>query len=140
MTWPIGIGGWCGSSSKGATELDGNSSAETTTSFLRALRAKFSRPLVKLWDNSPVHGGDALRAYLATPDLDLRLVRLPAYSPDFNADEAIWSWIREEVTTNTCFGTKAKVQAAVNHFFQDVATRTTEVKQRCRVGSAGTGW
>jgi len=75
---------------------------------------------------------DALRTYLATPDLDLRLVRLPAYSPDFNADEAIWAWIREEVTTNTCFGTKAKVQVAVDHFFQDVATRTTEVKQRCR--------
>jgi len=115
-----------------AMALDGNSVAETSTAFLRALRAKFPRPLVMLWDNSPVHGGDALRTYLATPDLDLRLVRLPAYSPDFNADEAIWAWIRDEVTTNTCFGTKAKVQVAVDHFFQDVATRTTEVKQRCR--------
>jgi hypothetical protein len=27
----------------------------------------------------------------------LRLVRLPAYSPDFNADEHIWAWVREEV-------------------------------------------
>ena len=72
---------------------------------------------------------------MTTPDLDLRLVRLPPYSPDFNADEAdeaIWAWIREEVTANTCFGTKAKVQAAVDHFFQEVATRTAEVKQRCR--------
>ena len=43
-----------------------------------------------IWDNSPAHRGDVLRAYLATPDLNLRLVNLPNYSPDFNADEAIW--------------------------------------------------
>jgi transposase len=115
-----------------ALPLDGTSSAETSVAFLRHLRATFPGPLIVIWDNSPVHGGDALRAYLATPDLDLRLVRLPAYSPDFNADEAIWAWIREEVTANTCFGTKAKVQAAVDQFFQAVATRTAEVKQRCR--------
>ena len=115
-----------------ALPLDGTSSAETSVAFLQHLRATFPGPLIIIWDNSPVHGGDALRTYLATPDLDLRLVRLPAYSPDFNADEAIWAWIREEVTANTCFGTKAKVQAAVDRFFQEVSTRTAEVKQRCR--------
>ena len=74
------------------------------------MRANHAEPLIVIWDNGPAHGGDALRAYLATPDLRLRLVRLPAYSPDFNPDEAIWAWVREEVTANTCFGTKAKVQ------------------------------
>ena len=66
------------------------------------------------------------------PDLRLRLVRLPAYSPDFNPDEAIWGWIRDEVTANTCFGTKAKVQQHVGQFFRDIARRTDEVKRRCR--------
>ena len=42
-----------------------------------------------------------MREYLATPDNALRVLRLPAYSPDLNADEAIWSWAREEVTANT---------------------------------------
>ena len=93
-----------------AMELDGNSCAETSVAFLRQLRANHSEPLIVIWDNGPAHGGDAIRAYLATPDVRLRLVRLPAYSPDFNPDEAIWGWIREEVTANTCFGTKAKVQ------------------------------
>lgn len=115
-----------------ALPLEGNSSAETSVAFLAHLRARFAGPLIVIWDNSPVHGGDALRAYLATPDLDLRLVRLPAYSPDYNADEAIWSWIREEVTANTCFGTRAKVQETVNRFFQEVADRAAEVTQRCR--------
>jgi transposase len=115
-----------------AMELDGNSCAETSVAFLRQLRANHSEPLIVIWDNGPAHGGDAIRAYLATPDVRLRLVRLPAYSPDFNPDEAIWGWIRDEVTANTCFGTKARVQQHVGQFFRDITHRTDEVKRRCR--------
>jgi transposase len=115
-----------------AMELEGNSNAETSAAFLRQLRAHHPGPLIVIWDNGPAHGGDALRAYLATPDLRLRLVRLPGYSPDYNADEAIWDWIREEVTANTCFGTKANVGHHVGAFFRDLRNRTEEVKTRCR--------
>jgi transposase len=115
-----------------AMPLAGNSSAETSVSFLQQLRAHHTPPLVVFWDNAPAHGGDPLRDYLATPDLRLRLVRLPAYSPDFNADEHIWAWVRDEVTANTCFGTADKVRAHVDPFLAGLATRTDEVKQRCR--------
>jgi len=115
-----------------AMALDGNSCAETSVAFLQQLRAHHVEPLIIIWDNGPAHGGDALRAFLATHDVRLRLVRLPAYSPDFNPDEAIWGRIREEVTANTCFGTRAKVQEHVGQFFRDIARRTDEVKRRCR--------
>ena len=115
-----------------AMELVGNSTAETSAAFLRQLRAHHPEPLIVIWDNGPAHGGEARRRYLATPRLRLRLVRLPAYSPDFNADEAIWDWVREEVTANTCFGTAAKVREHVGRFFRDVAGRADEVTQRCR--------
>jgi transposase len=42
-----------------------------------------------------------MRTYLSTPDLKLRLVALPGYSPDFNPDEAIWDWVREDVAVFT---------------------------------------
>ena len=58
-----------------------------------------------IWDNAPAHRGEALREYLRTSGLRLRLVNLPGYSPDFNADEAIWGWAREEATGNLCLGT-----------------------------------
>src|SRR5438270_12803869 len=74
-------------------ELEGNSSAATSVTFLQQLRAHHPEPLIIIWDNGPAHGGDPLRAYLSTPNLRLRLVRLPAYSPDFNADEHIWGWV-----------------------------------------------
>ena len=117
-----------------AMDLEGTSNAQTSAAFLRQLRANHPEPLIVIWDNGPAHSGDALRAYLATPDLHLRLVRLPGYSPDFNADEAIWGWVREEVTGNTCFGTKGKVREAVDQFFGTLAHRAEEVKRRCRTG------
>ena len=77
-------------------ELEGNSNSATSAAFLRQLRARHAEPLTVIWDNSPAHRGDAIRAYLTTPGLNLHLVNLPSYSPDFNADEAIWGWARQE--------------------------------------------
>ena len=86
-------------------ELEGNSNAGTSASFLRQLRERHQGPLNVIWDNAPAHRGEAVREYLRTPGLGLRLVNLPGYSPDFNADEAIWGWAREEATGNLCLGT-----------------------------------
>ena len=112
--------------------VTGNCNAETSVAFLKQLRTKHSEPLIVVWDNSPAHRGPEMRAYLSTPDLKLRLVALPSYSPDFNPDEAIWDWAREEVTANTCFGTAAKVQEKIDSFFAGLAIRTAEAQQRCR--------
>ena len=113
-------------------ELEGNSNAATSAAFLRQLRTQHTEPLTVIWDNSPAHRGDALRAYLATPGLNLRLVNLPSYSPDFNPDEAIWGWTRQEVTANLCLGTRAAVQEKVGEFFASLSSRCDEVKRRCR--------
>ena len=113
-------------------ELQGYSNAETSTAFLKQLRDKHAGPLNVIWDNAPVHHGDALRAYPTTPGLRLRLVSLPGYSPDFNAAEAIWNWAQEEATANLCLGTRAAVQEKLGHFFSQLASRREEVKQRCR--------
>lgn len=112
--------------------IETTSNAETSAAFLRQLRAVHPEPLIVIWDNGPAHGGDAIRTYLQTPDLHLRLIRLPAYSPDYNADEHIWNWVRDEVTANTCFGTKAKVREQVDAFFLGLRTRAAAVIARCR--------
>ena len=70
-------------------ELEGNSNAETSAAFLRQLRERHTGALNVIWDNAPAHRGEAVREFLQTPGLDLQLVNLPGYSPDFNGDEAI---------------------------------------------------
>lgn len=115
-----------------AAQLEDTSSAATSVVFLKGLREEYNGELIVIWDNAPAHHGDELRAYLRTPNLQLRLVALPAYSPDYNPTEALWKWLRDEVTANTCFGTAAKVAAAVWEFLVGLNDRAAEVKQRCR--------
>ena len=118
-------------------ELDGNSNSGTSAAFLEQLsleqlREGHTGPLTVIWDNAPAHRGESLREYLRTPGLGLRLVNLPGYSPDFNADEAVWGWAREEATENLGLGTKASVQERVGNFLQGLSSRKDEVKRRCR--------
>ena len=94
-------------------ELEGNSNSGTSVAFLTQLREKHPGPLRVIWDNAPAHRGEAVREYLRRPGLGLRLVNLLGYSPDFNADEAIWGWAREEATGNLCLGSRAAVQERV---------------------------
>ena len=93
---------------------------------------KHPGPLRVIWDNAPAHRGEAMREYLRTPGLELRLVNLPGYSPDFNADEAIWGWAREEATGNLCLGSRPVVQEKVGKFLAGLSSRKDEVKRRCR--------
>ncbi len=113
-------------------ELEGNSNSRTSEAFLRQLRERHSGPLKVIWDNAPAHRGEAVREYLRTLGRALRLVNLPGYSLDFNADEAVWGWAREEATGNLCLGTKALVQERVGNFLGGLASRRDEVKRRCR--------
>ena len=98
------------------------------------LRTRHTEPLMVMviWDNGAAHGGPPLRASRATPDVRLRLVRLPADRPDCNADEHIGGWVRAEVTANTCFGTAANVRAHVDAFLATLPRRAEEVQRRCR--------
>ena len=113
-------------------ELEGNSNGESSVDFLEQLRRRHGGRLNLIWDNAPAHRGPAIRSYLETPGLNLRLVNLPGYSPDFNADEAVWGWVREEATANLCLGSKTLVRERVSTFLDGLASRKDEVKRRCR--------
>ena len=80
-----------------------------------------------------------MREYLRTLGLNLRLMN-PRFheagsrstAPDFNADEAIWGWAREEAIGNLCLGNRGRVQERVGSFLAGLAGRKEEVKHRCR--------
>ena len=113
-------------------QLEGNSNSGTSVAFLKQLKEKHPKPLKVIWDNAPAHRGEVMREYLGTPGLELQLVNLPGYSPDFNADEAIWGWAREEATGNRCLGSRAAVQDKVGQFLAGLTDRKEEVRRRCR--------
>ncbi|WP_455678892.1 IS630 family transposase [Streptomyces avidinii] len=60
-------------------------------------------PIVVVWDNLNTHLATGLKRYEAEHDW-LTTIRLPAYAPDLNPVEAVWSLVRR-ATANTAFGT-----------------------------------
>jgi transposase len=68
-----------------------------TIEVLRRLRAEVpERKLIVLWDGAPYHRAQAVREVATTLDIELR--PLPGYSPDLMPVEALWHWLREDVT------------------------------------------
>jgi transposase len=47
-----------------------------------------------LWDGLPAHRSRAMRAWLATQRHWLVVEHLPAYAPDLNPVEGLWSWLK----------------------------------------------
>jgi hypothetical protein len=47
-----------------------------------------------LWDELPAHRSRAMRAWLATQRHWLVVERLPAYAPELNPVEGLWSWLK----------------------------------------------
>src|SRR3954465_2430898 len=70
---------------------------EHTIEVLRRLRAAFpNEALIVLWDGAPYHRAKAVREAATT--LGITLMPLPGYSPDLMPVEALWRWLREDVT------------------------------------------
>ena len=68
-----------------------NVNAEEVVNFLRDLKKSIG-PLTVIWDRGRVHRKSLLvRAFLAKHP-DIVAEDLPAYAPDLNPDELVWSW------------------------------------------------
>ena len=63
--------------------------------FLRLLLRQVRGPLLVIWDGSPIHRAKAVKDSLAGGAARrLRLEPLPAYAPELNPDEGIWSYLK----------------------------------------------
>jgi transposase len=79
---------------------------EHTIDVLRRLRAEVpERKLIVLWDGAPYHRAQAVRAVART--LDIERMPLPGSSPDLMPVEALWRWLREDVTYHHCHASAA---------------------------------
>jgi transposase len=76
-----------------ATRPDGFFTAEAVVPFLRDLLTHLRGKVVVVWDGGSNHAGPLIRAFLAR-NRRLTLERLPAYAPDLNPVEVVWSWLK----------------------------------------------
>jgi len=74
---------------------------DNTIAVLKKIKQRLPYENIKvIWDGASYHR--AKRVYSAAASLGIELVQLPAYSPDFMPVEALWQWLRTEVTRNYC--------------------------------------
>jgi transposase len=95
--------------------------SEHTRDALRRLRAEYpDRALTVLWDGAPYHRAGVVRD--AAASLGIVLMPLPGYSPDLMPVEALWRWLREDVTYHHC-------HASLDDLTRRVATFQAHVNQ-----------
>ena len=93
------IGGLSVSPAKGrlglyfATEPNGFFTADKVVGFLRDLLRHLRGNVTVVWDRGGNHKGPIIREFLRR-NRRLRLEMLPAWAPDHNPVEAVWSWLK----------------------------------------------
>jgi len=76
-----------------ANRIDGYFSASEVVEFLRFLLRSLPGKVIVVWDGGSNHKGPVVRKFLRR-NKRLHLERLPAYAPELNPVEAVWSWLK----------------------------------------------
>jgi transposase len=88
----------------------GNNDTDTLIEVLGGLRRFLGgEKATLLWDGLPAHRSTAMRAWLATQRSWLVVERLPAYAPDLNPVEGLWSSLKTVELANLTSPTLAEV-------------------------------
>lgn len=70
--------------------------AEKIVTFLRTLLEKTTQKVLLIWDGASIHTAQRIRDFLSQDPVASRLflVQQPHYSPELNADEQVWNYLK----------------------------------------------
>ncbi len=84
---------------------------EDAVRFLKHLMRQVEDRLLVIWDGSPIHRGQAVKAFLTSgASSRLQLEQLPGYAPDLNPDEGIWKHLKYVELKNLCCQSLAELK------------------------------
>jgi len=84
--------------------------------------------LLLICDNARFHHAKWLKEWVGNQTAWLRLVFLPAYSPDFNPIERLWGWLKDEYTHNRCWHSQTHLLNDLVKMVSELPDRASEVK------------
>ena len=98
---------------------------ETTIHFIDSLREEFDGHVLLIWDGLPAH-----RSKLDTKHIEqqtwLTVARLPAYAPELNPVEYLWSAMKTKHTANVADDTITqltdRIERAYNRYCSEAQT------------------
>ena len=80
----------------------GSIKAPQVVDFLQHLLKQVPGKLLIIWDGLPAHRSKLVKAFVATQAGRIWLERLPAYAPELNPVEYIWSYWKKHALPNFC--------------------------------------
>lgn len=105
--------------------------AQVFLTFLRHLLAMHEgKHIVMILDNSRIHHAKMLKPFLKENEHRLTLLFLPPYSPNLNAVERIWGWLKGSVIINRFHATREDIRKSVLSFIEYLDTCPETVLQR----------
>lgn len=105
-----------------------------TIEVLKQIRAEFpDHKMTTIWDGAPYHRSQLVKDEAKT--LNVNLLPLPAYSPDFMPVEHLWQWFREDLTYHTCYQNQADLIQRVHLFQQRLNLTPLDIADRLWVKS-----
>jgi transposase len=69
--------------------------------FLRHLQRHLQAPIVLLWDGGSIHRRRLVKEYLADSRGRFHVYRFPAYAPELNPDEYVWTQSKRSMANAT---------------------------------------
>jgi transposase len=78
-----------------------NITGEEVVLFLRDLRRSIPGRLVLLWDGLPVHRRALVLNFLRRHKDRVQVHRFPAYAPELNPDEQVWTQLKAHLANTT---------------------------------------
>ncbi|WP_432825484.1 IS630 family transposase [Dactylosporangium sp. CA-092794] len=90
--------------------------------LLDAAHQQLNAPIVVIWDNLNTHISAAMRELIAARDW-LHVIRLPAYTPDLNPVEAVWSHLKRSIGNLAVNGVD-HLQAIIKNRLKSIQYRT----------------
>ncbi|MEU9245909.1 IS630 family transposase [Streptomyces sp. NPDC048385] len=96
-------------------------------------RIQLGGPIVLVWDNVRLHLTAEMREFIAANAHWLTVFQLPAYAPDLNPQEGIWSLVKRDIG-NLAAADLAQITRAVKHRLKQIQYRP-ELIDGCLVGT-----
>jgi transposase len=100
-----------------------------TIDVLKQLRVEFpEQQITVVWDGAPYHRAKLVQE--AASAMDIHLLPLPGYSPDFMPVEHLWQWLREDLTYHICYDSQQELIDAVSVFQSQINANPIAISDR----------
>lgn len=87
---------------------------EGILAILSDLKKRYGRyHIILLWDGLAAHKAAVVRAFVSENRRWLTVARFPAYAPELNPQELVWSAVKRRDLGNACFASLAELHGRV---------------------------